>query len=123
MTLAFWAILIVSFVPLVCSGLAKRDGSFDNATPRAWLDRQTGWRQRADWAQRNHYEVFPVFAAGVVVAHIAHAPQFWIDALAVLFVLLRIAFTAAYILDRPSLRSLLWSLGYASVAALFVISA
>jgi uncharacterized MAPEG superfamily protein len=123
MTLAFWSILVVSILPIICAGLAKSGGRFDNAIPRAWLDRQTGWRQRADWAQRNHYEVFPPFAAGVVVAHIAHARQGWIDALAILFVLLRIAYTAAYILDKPSLRSLLWCSGFGSVAALFLISA
>ncbi len=123
MTIAFWAILAASLLPIVCAGLAKSGGSFDNAIPRTWLDRQTGWRQRADWAQRNHYEVFPPFAAGVLVANIAHAPQFWIDELAVLFVLVRIGYSAAYILDRPSLRSLLWGLGFACVAALFVISA
>ena len=123
MTVAFWAILVSCFIPIVCTGLAKSSGDFDNANPRSWLDRQTGWRRRADWAQRNHYEVFPPFAAAVLVASVAHAPQGWADALAVAFVLIRIGYSAAYILDRPSLRSLLWSLGLACVLGLFAISA
>jgi uncharacterized MAPEG superfamily protein len=123
MTVAFWTILALALLPIACSGLAKSGGEFDNAIPRAWLDRQTGWRQRADWAQRNHYEVFPPFAAAVIVAYLTHAPQSWANALAVLFVLIRLAYTAAYILDRPSLRSALWSAGFACVLGLFAISA
>ena len=123
MTVAFWAVLAACFLPLVCAGLAKSGGDFDNAVPRAWLDRQTGWRQRADWAQRNHYEVFPPFAAAVVIASLSHAPQHAADALSVAFVLIRIGFIAAYVLDRPRLRSLLWSFGFACTLGLFAISA
>jgi len=123
MTVAFWAILAACFVPLVCAGLAKSGGTFDNAIPRAWLDRQTGWRQRADWAQRNHYEVFPAFAAAVIVASLAGAPRAWADALAVAFVLARVAYSAAYIAGLHRLRSLLWSVGFGCVLGLFAISA
>jgi uncharacterized MAPEG superfamily protein len=122
MTVAFWAVLVACFLPLGCAGLAKSGGGFDNAVPRAWLDRQTGWRQRADWAQRNHYEVFPPFAAAVIIAHLAHAPARWAGLLAVAFVLIRVGYTAAYVLDRPSLRSLLWGLGFGCVLGLFAIS-
>jgi uncharacterized MAPEG superfamily protein len=124
MTIAFWAITAASLLPILCAWLGKLGGQgFDNARPREWIERQTGWRQRADWAQRNHYEVFPAFAAAVLVAHLAHAPQGWADALAVGFVLLRIAYIAAYVADRPSLRSALWSLGFLCVLGLFAISA
>ena len=75
MTVALWTILVACFVPVLCAWLARSGRGSDNAAPRAWLERQTGWRQRADWAQRNHYEVFPAFAAAVIVAHVAHAPQ------------------------------------------------
>ena len=124
MTIAFWAIFAACLLPIFCAWLAKAGSKgFDNAAPRDWIDRQTGWRQRADWAQRNHYEVFPAFAAAVIVAHLAHAPQGWADVLAVAFVLLRLAYTAAYVLDRPSLRSALWSLGLLCVLGLFAIAA
>jgi uncharacterized MAPEG superfamily protein len=124
MTIAFWAVLAACFVPILCTWLSKSGGGrFDNAAPRPWLERQTGWRQRADWAQRNHYEVFPPFAAAVVIASLAHAPQGWADALAVAFVVIRIGYSAAYICDRPSLRSALWALGLACVVGLFAISA
>ena len=124
MTIAFWAILAASLLPIASAALAKAGGDgFDNAAPRVWLEAQTGWRRRADWAQRNHLETFPPFAAAVLVAAMAHAPQGTADALAGTFVLLRIAYTAAYVLDRPTLRSALWTLGFLCVLGLFAISA
>jgi uncharacterized MAPEG superfamily protein len=124
MTIAFWAILAAALLPIVCAGIAKAGGAgFDNAAPRDWLERQSGWRRRADWAQRNHLEVFPPFAAAVLVARIAQAPQGWADALAMAFVVVRVAYSAAYILDRPRLRSALWNCGFACVVALFAIAA
>jgi uncharacterized MAPEG superfamily protein len=124
MTVAFWMILAATFLPMLCAGLAKAGGrGFDNAAPRVWLDAQSGWRRRADWAQRNHYEAFPPFAAAVLVAAVAGAPQRAADALAVAWVLLRLAYTAAYVLDRPTLRSVLWTLAFACVVGLFATAA
>ena len=124
MTVAFWAILAAAFLPIVCAGLAKGGGrGFDNAAPRDWLDAQTGWRRRADWAQRNHYEVFPPFVAAVLVATITGAPQRATDMLAIAWVLLRIAYTAAYVRGRPALRSVLWTLAFACIVGLFAIAA
>ncbi len=124
MTIAFWTILAAALLPILSAGIAKGgDKTFDNAAPRAWLDAQSGWRRRANWAQQNHLEAFPPFAAAVLVAGIAGAPQHWADALAVAFVVLRVGYTAAYVSDRPSLRSLLWVLGFACVVGLFAISA
>ncbi len=124
MTIALWAILVASLLPILCSGIAKAGAKdMDNSSPRLWLEKQGGWRRRMDWAQRNHLEVFPPFAAAVLVAHITHAPQLWADALAVAFIVLRAAYTAAYALDRPSLRSFLWTLGFICVLGLFAISA
>jgi uncharacterized MAPEG superfamily protein len=124
MTIALWCILVACFPPIVCSWLAKGgEKKFDNASPRAWLEQQTGWRLRADWAQRNHYEVFPAFAAAVLVAQFARAPQGWADVLAAAFVLLRVAYIAAYVAGFPSLRSALWSAAFACILGLFAISA
>ncbi len=113
----------MSVLPILCAGIAKQGGAVDNAAPRLAMERLTGWRRRMDWAQRNHHEVLPPFIAAVLVAHITHAPQGWADGLAVAFVLIRIAYTAAYAADRPSLRSGIWTLGFACILGLFAISA
>jgi uncharacterized MAPEG superfamily protein len=83
----------------------------------------SGWRQRADWAHRNHFEAFPAFAAAVFVAELTHAPQTRIDLLAGIFVLSRVAYTALYVADQATLRSVIWSLGLIVVIWLFVLGA
>lgn len=124
MTLAYWCILIAGLLPVLTVAVAKygcRD--FDNAEPRAWLDKQTGLRRRADYAHRNHFEAFPFFAAAVLMAQQVGAPQEQVDTAAVVFIVARIFYTALYLTDRPSARSAVWVVGYLSVIALFVIAA
>src|SRR5207249_4652494 len=87
----------------------------DNRAPRPSLESLSGWRQRADWAHRNHFEAFPTFAAAVLVAKLTHAPQTWIDQLAGAFVLLRVIYTALYVAGQATLRSIVWSLGLITV--------
>ena len=120
MTFALWTILAAALLPYFCAAAAKFGGSgYDNARPRSSLAALTGWRQRADWAQRNHFEAFAPFAAGVLTAHVAHAPQGVVNWLAAVFILARAAYTAAYIGDAPTLRSLLFGVGLACVIGLF----
>ncbi len=123
MTFAYWMILAAAFLPYLTIILAKAPGGIDNYAPRRDLEGLTGWRQRADWAHRNHFEAFPLFAAGVFVAEFAHMPQNRIDWLAGSFVVLRVVYTAMYVANRPNFRSIVWSFGFMAVLALFVLSA
>ena len=122
MTLAYLCVLVAIFLPFVFAGLAKSRGDFDNARPREWLAQVDGWRQRAHWAQLNTFEAFPPFAAAVIIAHQLQAAQGWVDALAVLFIVFRAGYGLCYILDRPTLRSLAWTGGFACVIGLFLVA-
>lgn len=120
MTFALWTLLATGVLPYLCAGLAKFGGrGYDNASPRSSLDQLTGWRRRADWAQRNHFEAFPLFAAAVLAAHWTHAPQGRVDLLAGCFLAARVAYTVAYIADWPTLRSVVWAAGFVCVILLF----
>lgn len=124
MTLAFWAVLAACFLPILAAGISKWGAKgMDNNKPREWIERQSGWRRRADWAQRNQHESLPPFIAGVMVATLTHAPQGRIDALAWIYIAIRLAYLAAYVFDAATIRSLLWTLGLACIAGLFVIGA
>ena len=123
MTLALWCVLIAAFIPFVFAGMAKSQGRFDNARPRAWLAELQGWRQRAHWAQLNTFEAFPPFAAGVIIAEMTGAGQAWVNGLAVAFVLLRLGYGLAYVADRPTLRSLVWTGAFACTVGLFLAAA
>jgi len=126
MTLAYWCVLIAALLPYLFTGFAKfgKLGSYDNRAPREFLGRLDGWRKRADWAQMNTFEAFPFFAAAVIIAHLAGgARQSVIDGLAVAWVVLRLLYGAAYILDKATLRSLLWTGALGCAVALFIVSA
>ncbi len=47
-------------------------------------------------------------------------PSGAVNALALAFVLLRIGYVAAYVTDRPTLRSTLWSLAFLTTLAIFL---
>ena len=124
MTVAFWCVLVAGFLPYAGTLTAKIGGErFDNSNPRDWLAMQTGFRRRANAAQHNSFEAFPLFAAGVVIAHLAGAPQARIDLLAIVFVLARVAYIACYLADLASLRSLAWFVGIGSAVGLFLAAA
>ena len=121
MTIAYWMLIVAVMMPYLTIALAKSAGGVDNRAPRPSLESLSGWRQRADWAHRNHFEAFPAFAAAVFVAELTHAPQSRIDQLAGIFVLLRVIYTSLYVADQATLRSVVWSLGLITVLWLFVL--
>src|SRR5258708_13651230 len=83
MTIAYWMLIAAVMMPYLTIALAKSAGGVDNRAPRPSLESLSGWRQRADWAHRNHFEAFPAFAAAVFVAELTHAPQSRIDQLGI----------------------------------------
>lgn len=124
MTSATWMILVAAVLPYLCAGAAKYGGKgYDNAAPRASLAQLSGWRARADGAQRNGFEAFPPFAAAVLVAQFAHAPQGWVDLLAAAFIVIRVLYSLVYVSGVAWLRSMLWALGLLMVVLLFYAGA
>lgn len=123
MAIAYWCILFAGLMPIFTVAIAKVGKGYDNRDPRRWLERQEGYRRRADAAHRNHFEAFPFFAAGVLVAQQLQAAQSSIDIAALIFIASRIIYTFCYLTDRASLRSLAWFAGLFSVIALFLLSA
>jgi uncharacterized MAPEG superfamily protein len=119
MTTAYWCVLIAGLLPYAATLSAKVGARFDNANPRDWLAGQSGFRRRADAAQLNGFEAFPLFAAAVIIAHLTQAPQARIDLLAIVFVVARVGYLACYLADLATLRSLVWLVGIGAAAALF----
>lgn len=120
MTIAYYCVLVMGLLPIVAAGIAKKGfDNYDNAQPREWLAKQTGFRARANAAQANLFESLPFFFAAVVIASISNAPQHRIDLLAVGFVLARIAYLICYVANWPTTRSIVWAIGIACVVALF----
>jgi uncharacterized MAPEG superfamily protein len=121
MTLAEWCIFGAAMLYLLTIASVKWIGfrRFDNARPRDPAFYSDPLRSRALGAHQNGIESFPFFAVAVLVAEFRASPQHLIDELAVLFLIVRIAYVLTYLGDRPTLRSILWSIGFAINLAIF----
>jgi len=118
MPIAAWCLLIVVIMPIVTVGFAKMGAGYDNSEPRQWMLTLEGSRRRAYAAHINCYEALMVFLSALFIAVWTDGPAELVDALAVIFVLARIGYVAAYIGDKPAARSLVWSVGYVSALAI-----
>jgi uncharacterized MAPEG superfamily protein len=123
MNLAIASVLAAGAMPWVCAIIAKAGKrSYDNHNPRQWLASQTGYRARANAAQANCFEAFPLYAAGIVLALYAEVPAEQIELYAGIFIAARVAYIACYLSDQDKLRSLAWLIGVGSSVALLIAS-
>lgn len=129
MTTAYWCVLAAILLPYVCFGIARNRGRAadgwrlrDNRNPRDFPNRLEGLPKRAWDAQLNSFESLPGFAAAVIIAHLVRAPQAQIDTLALLWVVIRLAYVAFYLTDKSTLRSSAQFVSLGCVLALFVVA-
>ena len=125
MTIAEWCVFgalmlyLLTIAPIKWIGFRR----FDNANPRDPGFYQGPIGSRALGAHQNGIEAFPFFAAAVLLAEFRGAPQRYINELAMLFLIVRVAYVLTYVGNRPSLRSILWALGFLINAAIFFMPA
>jgi uncharacterized MAPEG superfamily protein len=110
-------LVLLTIAPIKWLGIS----SFDNAKPRDPQFYDDPLRARAWGAHQNGIESFPFFAVAVLLAEFRGAPQNLIDELALLFVIVRIAYVLTYLGNRPTLRSILWMIGFTINAAIFFL--
>lgn len=119
MPISIWCILAAAILPILSAFPAKLSKDYDNANPRDpeyWRD---GFRARAQAAQANGFEAFPLFAISIFVGLGQGGAAHWIDQLAVLFIFLRVIYIFCYWTDRPTPRSLAWMTGFLTCIAVF----
>ena len=125
MTIAYWCVLAAGLLPYLAIAIAKWDKTYlrNNAAPREWESKLQGRQARAHAAHLNSFEVFPLFAAGVLIAAACHAPQARVDGIAIGFIVVRLAYIACYVGNQATLRSLVWMVGIGLNVALFFVAA
>jgi uncharacterized MAPEG superfamily protein len=125
MTVAEWAVFgalilyLLTIAPIKWAGFRR----FDNARPRDPAFYEDPLAARALGAHLNGIEAFPFFAIAVLLAEFRTGPQRLIDELSVLFLIVRIAYVFTYLGNRPTLRSILWAIGFAINLAIFFMPA
>jgi uncharacterized MAPEG superfamily protein len=123
MTIAEWCVFATVILYLLTIAPIKWLGfrSFDNSRPRDPAFYDDPIRFRTLGAHLNGIETFPFFAVAVLLAEFRAAPQHLIDELAVLFLIVRIAYVFTYLGDRPTLRSILWNIGFVINVGIFFL--
>jgi uncharacterized MAPEG superfamily protein len=111
------ALYLLTIVPIKWIGFRR----YDNSRPRDPAFYDDPLRTRALGAHQNGIEAFPFFAFAVLLAEFRAAPQNLINELAILFLIVRIAYVFTYLGNRPRLRSILWNLGFAINIAIFFL--
>ena len=121
MTIAEWCVFgaVMLYLLTIAPFKAFNFRRFDNSKPRDPAFFEDPLRARALGAHINGIETFPFFAVAVLLAEFRGAPQNLINELAVLFLIVRIAYVFTYLGNRPTLRSILWNIGFAINIAIF----
>ena len=123
MTIAEWCVLAAILIALLTIAPFKAIGhrAFDNQKPRAPGFYADPLRARALGAHINGFETFPFFAFAVLLSEFRHVPQLQLDELALGFIVLRLAFVAAYLTGWGWTRTVLWNLSFAANLAIFLL--
>ncbi len=123
LTIAYWCVLAVAFMPFFCAGISKVGSGYNNKQPRDWYQQLSGYRALAGAAQANCWEALPFFAAAVIIAHQLQAPQARLDMLALTFVALRLVYVALYVMNLHWQRTLVWTAAIGVNVAIFLSAA
>ena len=112
------------YVPrlIVSREMAKLDGGYNNSEPRAQQAKLDGLGRRALGAHQNGFEAFAPFAVGVL-ASIQRGGNVQAAAyMSILFIVARSAYIYAYLANRPTLRSGMWTLGILATSVLMILA-
>ena len=126
LSIAIYAMLAASVLPVLTAGLAKGFGRFkpkDNQNPRVFQQNLTGVAARVNAAQMNSYETLPIFLAAVLAAEYMVVPQPLVNYFACAYVFLRVIYIAAYALNLATFRSIIWALSFLCPLYLFYMAA
>lgn len=126
MTTYFLCVLIaflLSYLPKIPTAWAmyKLDNRYDNNHPRGQQERLTGFGKRAYSAHMNSFEIFPAFAAAVIIAHITGVNAEILNQLSIGFVASRVLYIALYLVNYSFLRSTVWAVGTGIVVWIFLL--
>ena len=117
--LALWAVLVIVLSPVSVQTRTAGSESASGKPRKDYSDR--GYR--ADRALMNAVETSGSFIAATLAAILAGATPFWVNLLASLFILARVAMAYVHIMTvNATLRSALWAVGTLCILGLALMA-
>ncbi|WP_392536385.1 MAPEG family protein [Legionella sp. 227] len=108
----FIAILLPYLLKMVVAYFMQKEGRYDNHYPRAQQARLQGMGARAVAAHQNSFESLLVFATAALTAMATKHIGISIQILAIVYIISRIIYCFFYLMDKASLRSGVWFVGF-----------
>ena len=102
--------------------MKKLAGGYNNNDPRGQQAQLEGRGKRAIAAHHNSFEAFAPFAAGVLASVQRGVKLEYIAIACAVFAVARTGYIVAYINDKATLRSSLWTVGILATAALMILA-
>ncbi|MBN9229891.1 MAG: MAPEG family protein [Legionella sp.] len=115
------AVLLPYAVRMIVAYHMGKEGQYDNNLPRAQQSRLTGIGARAVAAHQNGFESLLVFATAALTALTTQHVGTTIQYLAITYIVSRIVYNVLYLLDKASLRSVIWLIGFACSLIILVL--
>lgn len=110
---------LLIYLPYLVVGAGRAQVGFDMAAPRAMFDKLPDYAQRATWAHQNSFESFALYAPAALMAFVVGLPSEQVLSTVVIYLAARVAYSLAYILNVPILRSLSWAISIGSIFSLY----
>ena len=110
------------YLPFLVVASGRVQVGYDLSAPRAMFDKLPPYAQRATWAHQNSFEAFMIFTAAALMAYVTGQNSSLAVGAAIAFVIARSLYSVFYIIDIPLARSLMFAIGTACSATLFVLS-
>jgi uncharacterized MAPEG superfamily protein len=110
------------YLPFLVVASGRVQVGYDLSAPRTMFDKLPPYAQRATWAHQNSFEAFMIFTAAALMAYVTGQNSSLAVGSAIAFVIARTLYSVFYILDIPLARSLMFAIGSACSATLFILS-
>jgi uncharacterized MAPEG superfamily protein len=121
LTLLVWAVVLAFLQIVVASvGTNTQVPLSVLAGNREGMPEATGWAGRAARAHRNMMESLPLFAALVLIAHVAGRVNGTVILGEQIFVFARLAHAAIYTLGLPWIRTVAWAVSVVGMAMILM---
>lgn len=108
-----FVVILLPYLSKLPSAIAMNKlGGYDNSNPREQAAKLEGFGARAWAAHQNSFEALSVFATVTLAAIATNHTGFFIQCLAVVYVVSRLVYHVLYLMNLATWRSIVWAIGY-----------
>ncbi|MCU0567612.1 MAG: MAPEG family protein [Oculatellaceae cyanobacterium Prado106] len=116
------AAAVLVYFPYLFVAYGRFQIGYDRSAPRSQFDKLPAFAKRATWAHENAFESFMLFAAAALMAYVTGVDSPWAVGGAIAYTIARFGFSVCYLLDWPSVRSLMFGIGSTAIGILITLS-